>query len=66
MPHMKVNLLDEEGRLKETIEVDSDRSYTLNSYFETPDGDLWLVCEVALGDEKFDSELSCIWVGRPE
>jgi hypothetical protein len=60
-----VQLLDDEERPLETLEVDSGETYELNGYFKTPDGRLFLICEVARGEAPIDTKLTAVWIDGP-
>jgi hypothetical protein len=61
----KLNLLDEDGQPIDSVEVETDETYTLNGYVNTPDGGLYLVCEVKPGDPPAEVEVTGIWIDGP-
>jgi hypothetical protein len=63
---VRVRLLDENEELKEVVQVETNREYQVNSYFQTEDGDLWEVAEVGPGQPPIDVELTAVWIGPPE
>jgi hypothetical protein len=62
---VKVNLLDEVEELIDTLYVEHDETYDLNDHFKSPDGGLYLICEVKAGEPPVDVELSGIWIDGP-
>jgi hypothetical protein len=62
---VKAHLLDPEGELIDTVVVERDETYQLNGYFKSPDGGLYLICELDDGEPPIDVELSGIWIDGP-
>jgi hypothetical protein len=65
MPRVKLNLLDEEEQPVDSMEVESDQEHTLNGYLNTPDGGVYLICEVKTGAPPVDVEVTGIWIDGP-
>jgi hypothetical protein len=59
---IKVNLLDEDERLIDSVVVDDDGRYTLNGYFRSLDRGLYLICEVKDAEPPIATELTGIWI----
>jgi hypothetical protein len=66
MARVKANLLDNEEVPVGTLEVESRETYGLNGYFKSPDGGLYLICEVKPGVPPIDVELTGIWIDGTE
>lgn len=62
---LKANLLDETGALVDSVLVDGDETYSLNGYFTSPDGGVYLICELKAGEPRTHVELSGIWIDGP-
>jgi hypothetical protein len=65
VPSLRLNLLDEEEQLIDSVDVESDEKHELNGYLNTPDGGMYLICEVKLGEPPVETEVTGIWIDGP-
>ena len=61
MGAISVSLFDEEDRLVRVVQVEDANTYSINDYFRSPDGGLYLVSEVSPDG----AEVSGIWIDGP-
>jgi hypothetical protein len=62
---VKLNLLDEEEHLIDSVEVESDENHTLNGHLNTSDGGVYLICEVKPCEPPATIEVTGIWIDGP-
>jgi hypothetical protein len=62
---VRANLLDEDELLVDTVTVNSDQNYTVNDWFKSPDGGLYVLCEVKPGEPPIDVEITGVWFDGP-
>jgi len=65
MARVTARLLDENENFVRTVRVESDEAYTLNSHFESPDGGMYVVCDVRHSEPPTDTVLEAIWFDDP-
>jgi hypothetical protein len=65
MAQVRANLLDEDDTVLNTLELDSDEEFSLNGWFKSPDGGVYVVCELKAGDPPVDVAFAARWLDGP-
>jgi hypothetical protein len=63
MRSVRLHLLDEDETLIDSVDVESDDEYALSNWFTSPDGGLYVVCEIDPASTPM--AVTGIWIDGP-